>query len=321
MASYQQLPSGKWRAQYYVDGQRRSITRATKRECQKAVEQHELIRNGFMTVGQAVEEHIALHSNTLSPSTINGYRKIQRNYFLGLQKVHLDDLDERKINEAVNAEAALRSPKTVRNAYGLIRTAISPYLPINAWKIHLPQKAKKEIKIPTEQEVKTLLVSAQDSEMLTPLQLAAFCGLRRSEICALTYADVQDGYVTVNKAVVKGADGAYHTKTPKSYAGYRRVKLPSNIHIGCGALDERITRFNPDNLSNYCLRLSGGKISMHTLRHYYASVLLKLGVPNKYAAKQMGHSGEEMLQKVYQHLFASTEAEYDARIAEAVSGE
>lgn len=319
MATYQRLPSGSWRALYYVDGKRRSLTRATKRECQKAVEQHELIRNGYMTVGQAVEEHITLHSNTFSPSTINGYRKIQRNYFLGLQRVRLDDLDERKINEAVNEEAAKHSPKTVQNAFGLIRTAISPYTPVNQWKIRLPQKAKNEIQIPTEQEVKTLLVRAQNSPMLTPLQLAAFCGLRRSEISALTYADVQDGYITIDKAVVKGADRKYHVKKPKSYAGYRKIKLPDNIDLGNGDPDEHITKYNPDNLSNYCLRLSNGKISIHALRHYYASVLLKLGVPNKYAAKQMGHSGDEMLCKVYQHLFPGQSADYDAQIANAVS--
>lgn len=319
MASYQRLPSGNWRALFYVNGQRRSLTRPTRRECVKAVEMQNLIRDGKLTVGDALNEYINSRTHTVSPATLYGYHNLQRFHFLGLQKVRLDDLTEAKINTAISEEAAQYSPKTVRNAWGLVGAAISAHLPLNSWKIQLPQKAKKEIRIPSQQEVKTLLESAQNTPMLTPLQLAAFCGLRRSEICALTYADVQDGYIIINKAVVRGDGGAWYTKKPKSYAGYRKIRLPSTVDLGEGKPTDHITDLTPNNLTDGCLHLSHGTINMHSLRHYYASVLLKLGVPNKYAARQMGHSGEEMLQRVYQHLFPENVAEYDAEIAEKVS--
>ena len=319
MASYQRLPSGNWRALYYVNGQRRSLTRPTRRECVKAIEQQGLIRNGALTVGDALNEYIVSRSHTVSPATLYGYNNLRKFHFLGLQKVRIDDLTETKINMAIGEEATKYSPKTVKNAWGLVNAALSAHLPTNMWKIQLPQKAKKEIQIPTEQEVKTLLDSAQNTPMLLPLQLAAFCGLRRSEISALTYADVQDGYIIINKAVVRGEGGVWHTKKPKSMAGYRRIKLPSVIEIGEGDPKAHLTDLTPNNLTDGCLHLSHGKIGMHSLRHYYASVLLKLGVPNKYAARQMGHAGEEMLQRVYQHLFPENVAEYDAQIAEKVS--
>ena len=41
---------------------------------------------------------------------------------------------------------------------------------------------------------------------------------------------------------------------------------------------------------------------LHDLRHYTASMLLALGVPNKYAMNIMGHETERMLTTVYQHL-------------------
>ena len=182
MASYQRLPSGNWRALYYVNGQRHSLTRPTRRECVKAIEQQGLIRNGALTVGDALNEYIVSRSHTVSPATLYGYNNLRKFHFLGLQKVRIDDLTETKINMAIGEEATKYSPKTVKNAWGLVNAALSAHLPTNMWKIQLPQKAKKEIQIPTEQEVKTLLDSAQNTPMLLPLQLAAFCGLRRSEI-------------------------------------------------------------------------------------------------------------------------------------------
>lgn len=41
--------------------------------------------------------------------------------------------------------------------------------------------------------------------------------------------------------------------------------------------------------------------NFHSLRHYYASIMLAEGVPNKYARERMGHETDNMLNKVYQH--------------------
>ena len=319
MASYQRLPSGNWRALFYVNGQRRSLTRPTRRECVKAVEVFEYATNSGLTVGQAVDEYITTHTNTLSPSTVASFRTQQKHHFLDLQRLRVSAVTPTEINRAINAEASQYAPKTVRNAYGLIRTALLPYLPIKSWDIRLPQKAKKEIRIPSEQEVKTLLDRSSVSDVHTCLQLAAFCGLRRSEISALTYADVQNGYININKAMVRDENNIWRIKKPKSYAGYRKIKLPSVIDLGHGKPSEHITTLTPSQITDRCLYFSNGTISPHQLRHYYASVLLKLGVPNKYAARQMGHAGEQMLQQVYQHLFPDAEAEFDNRVADLVS--
>ena len=42
----------------------------------------------------------------------------------------------------------------------------------------------------------------------------------------------------------------------------------------------------------------------HDLRHVNASVMLKLNIPNKYAAERMGHATEDMLKNVYQHTLS-----------------
>lgn len=49
-------------------------------------------------------------------------------------------------------------------------------------------------------------------------------------------------------------------------------------------------------------RIGCDGIRFHDLRHYYASVMLSLGIPDKYAMERMGHSTPNMLKTVYQHL-------------------
>ena len=49
---------------------------------------------------------------------------------------------------------------------------------------------------------------------------------------------------------------------------------------------------------------------MHALRHYHASVLLLLGVPDKYAMQDLGQNSPYMLKQVYQHLFSDKMADF-----------
>lgn len=51
------------------------------------------------------------------------------------------------------------------------------------------------------------------------------------------------------------------------------------------------------------------KCRFHDLRHYNASIILALGVPDKYAMERMGHSTTDMLKKVYQHVMTEKRKE------------
>ena len=318
MPSYDKLPSGKWRGRMQIDGKRVSVTADTKRECAALLERRHRIKRGDITVGEAISTYIETREAVFSPATVRGYLAYQRNYFLDLQRRPIAFIDERDVAKAVNEEAKKHSPKTVRNAYGLLHAAISPYISTDGWNIRLPQKRKKEPYIPTEQEVKDLIAAVAGTKYELPFQLAAYCGLRRSEICALTYDDIKDGYVSVSKALVCDCNNKFQEKAPKTYAGYRRVKLPKNVKIeGEGGMP--IVTVSPHALTQKCRKASGYKFSIHDLRHFYASVLLLMGIPNKYAAKQMGHSGDGMLQKVYQHLFPNAVSDYDEAISEKFS--
>ena len=83
------------------------------------------------------------------------------------------------------------------------------------------------------------------------------------------------------------------------------------------ATDDKIFHFNPNQLTdNFCAAREklGFKFRLHDLRHYYASVMLRLNTPDKYAMKRMGHSTPTMLKRVYQHLMEEKEREVDQSI-------
>ena len=58
----------------------------------------------------------------------------------------------------------------------------------------------------------------------------------------------------------------------------------------------------------------GLKCRFHDLRHYNASIMLALNVPDKYAMERMGYSTPATLKKVYQHTMTGKRAEVNDMI-------
>ena len=91
--------------------------------------------------------------------------------------------------------------------------------------------------------------------------------------------------------------------------------------------DEYVVHYNRNQLYK-CLERACNSLGLphhrfHDLRHYQASVMLALNVPNKYAQERMGHATDIMLKTVYQHtmrqksekLAADMNAFFDANIS------
>ena len=120
MPSYNKLPSGKWRGRAMIHGENYSVVADTKRECVRLLEQKARIRRGELTVGEAIEQHIEANEATFSPATVKGYLAYKRNYFRDLQEYRLSELNENLVARAISEEARRHSPKTVRNAWGIL---------------------------------------------------------------------------------------------------------------------------------------------------------------------------------------------------------
>jgi len=330
MARAKKLPSGSWRVRVCAGKSEgryiyKSFTAPTRKEAEYAAAQYlagerEKARPGAMTVGEAIDRYIDARSAVLSPSTICAYRKIRKNNLSSIMRVRLDQLSPEDVQKAVNVEAMAHSPKTVRNQYALLTAALAVYAPGFAPAAHLPQKTRTEIEIPDAAAMRAILDDVRETRMELPVLLAAAMGLRRSEICALTPADYDGHTLTISKAAVLGDDGAIHIKAPKSYAGARVLAVPDVVAealqrhpLPVGMTPAAIT----DSFERTCRRV-GVRVRFHALRHYYASSLLALGVPDKYAMQRMGHATPHMLKAVYQHVQPDKQKSLDAAINAAI---
>lgn len=330
MARAKKLPSGSWRVRACVGKSEgkyiyKSFTAATRKEAEYAAAQYlagqrEKAGPGALTVGEAIDRYIDARSAVLSPSTICAYRKIRKNNLSSVMGVRLDQLTPEAVQRAVNEEAMTHSPKTVRNQYALLTAAMAVYTPSMAMPVHLPPKVRVEVEIPDAAAMRAILDDVRGTRLELPVLLAAAMGLRRSEICALTPADYDGHALTISKAAVMGDDGAIHIKAPKSYAGARVLAVPDVVAdalqrhpLPVGMTPVAIT----DSFERACRRV-GVHVRFHALRHYYASSLLALGVPDKYAMQRMGHATPHMLKAVYQHVQPDKQKSLDAAINAAI---
>lgn len=312
MAKAKKLKSGNWRVQVfdYVDENKKkhykSFTAPTKKEAEYMASEYVFTRREStyedMSLKEAYEAYIKSKSAVLSPATIAGYERYKKLYFTKLMPMKLSKITPRLIQTAVNELSAECSPKTVRNAHGLLSAVIKAYYPYIELNTTLPQKIKPDYIIPTTAEVNKLL-SVANARIRVPILLASVGGLRRSEICALTHDDFTDLGVNINKAVVYDKDKKSVTKTTKTIAGTRFVPLPKNVIEECknweyfGCSPASIS----DGFAKCVEKAEIPKISIHKLRHYFASELHAKGIPDQYIAEIGGWETIAVLQEIYQH--------------------
>lgn len=318
MATVEKLPSGSYRARgyAYVDGRRvaRSFTERTRREALSlALEFEQMHPRGTssVTVKECMRKHIDLRKAVLSPSTIRGYEKILELHFKGIQNVPVSSLTAERVQQEINLLAEKHSPKTVRNIYGFLTASLlSSGESVDLRQVKLPQKSAVEMHIPSDNDIRLMLRKSEGTRIHPCILLAAFGGLRRSEISALLPEDIdlKSNTVRISKAIVRGDDENWHKKAPKSVSGTRIVPYPPGVLKTVTAAkapeSDTVTGMTPAAITcafeRLMCRLHMG-FRFHDLRHYTASVLLALNVPDKYAMEIMGHATSSTLKQIYQH--------------------
>ena len=337
------LKSGSWRVQIQIDGKRHSCTGKTKKEAQDKARQifagNEIEKRIPLTVGKAIDNYISEKEGVLSPSTIRGYKAIRKNYLQSLMDLNISDLSQNDIQLAVGEDSIDgKSPKTIRNAHGLLTATLKEYRPNFHIDTKLPQKRVHEAHIFTEDEMKKVWKAAEGTNYELPILFASWLGLRVSEIIALKYGDISsNGKIHIQRARVPNSENELVEKAPKTIAGDRWITLPSDIR----ALIDKKRATDPNaNEKSYIIPMTRAAVysgfrricrkakvvpcKFHELRHFAASEAHAIGVPDKYSMKRMGHSTDVMLKTVYQHTLQKKEDEFgsliDQKMAELFDG-
>lgn len=219
------LRSGSFNVKIWENGRQVSITAPTIRELRYKVEEYEATGHAINT--QTFADAVADYIETCelaghSPATLMAYRSIAKTCLSDLGSMKTDRITAVDVQRTVNAYARSHTPKSVRNVFGLIHKVLSVTRPnLDLRQIILPKQKKAAnedagIVIPDDDMIAQLLdyTESKDPELYKAILLAATTGLRRSELCALTWADINFDFacITVNKATVMGSDMAYHEK-------------------------------------------------------------------------------------------------------------
>lgn len=325
-------PNGKWKIRVnYTDElgnyKRKAFTAETKREAEaKAsaflMEKEHAKKPENKTLGELADIYIEGRSNILSPSTIRGYQKIRRTALQSIVNVRLANLTKEMYQKAVNDYSKGRSYKTVLSAHSFFNKLLNEKGITFGNEVNLPQKTKVEIEIPTTLEMTTFLKQIEGSNIYLMVLLATTLGLRRSEIFGLKWKDIDftNQTIHIERAVVKNEFREYVEKTTKTTNSDRVLKMPQIVVDNLGNQGNPESYIMPcgvDPMSsayNRACKKYDFPYNFHSLRHYCASVMLQSGIPNKYASEFMGHSTENMLQRVYQHTFKEAKEEYSRQL-------
>lgn len=302
-------PSGSYRVRKMYKGQIYTVSfehKPTQKEAmlamadelQKVQKKHE-----SMTFQAAAEEYIEAKRNVLSPSTIRGYDGIMRQLPQKFTSLNIHDITALDVQTEINRMAKGHSPKTVRNHHGFISAVLGAFNPSLKLTTTLPQKSKKEPYIPSDGDIKKVIAYAKDTEYEIPIILACY-GMRRSEICALTPQDINGDVVSITKAKVQNEKKEWVTKTTKTTASTREIIIPVEI---AEKIRERgyVYRGTPGKITGFLLsaqkKLNMPAFSIHKLRHYFASKMSAMNVPEADIMKMGGWETDHVMKTVYRH--------------------
>lgn len=319
----QQTESGRFRAQtsYYDDmGKRRvkSFTADTLEEAKYLAmlwkkDNNNRSRLVRIRVADAVEKYIDMKRAVLSPSTIRSYVNTAAAHIDNepVGNIYVHELTTAPVQLWISSLASVYSPKTVRNTYALLKSAVEMFEPDKHFKVTLPQKEKLEYYCPSDADIAKLLDQIRfkygpASDLEIAVMLAAFGTLRRGEICALTSDDVSGNRIHVSKSMVRDEWGVWTVKGTKTYSSNRIVDLPGFVIDMISNKSGRIVDIQPDKLSfrfKDCVTNAGlPAFRFHDLRHYSASIMHAIGVPDQYIMDRGGWASDNVMKSVYRNV-------------------
>ncbi len=279
-------------------------------------------------------------------STADGYEGVLRQYLRPrFGKRRLGDVTRDDVKAMVNdLIAADLSRNTIRNALCVIRGMLNHAIEAGTLESNPAARLGRFTRTARVAETKgTALTAKEAHEFLEaakivcleyyPLFLTALrAGLRRGELVALQWGDVQFGrndddpnrFIVVQHNYVRREHTT--TKSKKS----RRVDLSRDLRKSLLALrDKRLLEaflkgdqnisdnlvfpspdgaiLDPDNLYHryfqpVLIKAGLRKIRLHDLRHTFGSLLIQNGASIVYVKEQMGHSSIQVTVDIYGHL-------------------
>lgn len=319
MPTAKKRKSGKWQCRVYdykdASGKvhQKAFTADTKKEAERLAAAYERgqAQVSDLTVYEAVKSYIDAKEAALSPSTVRAYKSNLKKHFTSsrISTVKLSKLNTVTVQKFISDLTSDKlSPKTVRNIYGLLTSAVGMYRPELVFQVTLPALKKPELHTPSTEEVEQLILNIKDDrELYICVLLCAYGPMRRSEACAIRYDDIIGNNITVRRARVYSEDKQWIYKDmPKTNASFRTILYPQKVIDAIGnGIGYLITQSTPQALTerfnDALLNVGLPHFRLHDLRHYTASILHAIGIPDVYVMQRGGWKTDYCMKRVYRN--------------------
>ena len=308
-----------------------------------------------MTVAAFLERWIEHMQGQVSPRSRERYAEIARkNLAPLLGGIALTTLQPTQISQAyAKALASGRrdgkgglSARTVTHLHRVLREALQQAIrwqmlarnPADA--VKPPKVERKQLSVLDTDATAELIEAARETSLFMPIMLGVRCGLRRGEVVALRWrnVDLERGQISV-VASAEQTDLGVREKEPKNGKGRTIVLSATEIEElrshrvrqaqGLLALGVRLTDdhhvvarengqpLQPRSLTHAFVkfvRRHGFQIRLHDLRHSHATHMLASGVHPKIAQERLGHSSVGITLDLYSHVLPGMQAEAVNRV-------
>lgn len=288
-------------------------------------------------------------------TTVYAYRHIMDHIVSVLGDIPLQKLTPQQIQKYYAQQISNGlSSNTVRKHHDLLNHAlkvavVQDVLAVNpVAKVTPPKFTKKEIHFYSPEKLKLLMSLAEGDRIEILIKLAAYLGLRREEILGLTWDNVDlDNRLIHIRQVRTAAGSTVVEKDPKTATSARDLYIPDEVVIALQRERERQEQykealgseyqdlgyvfchendrpFRPNYVSDLFSKFIKDHelphITLHGLRHSFATMANSLGIPMYDIGKALGHSTPATTSKVYTHLLEPTHEGTMKKIAEALNG-
>ncbi|MFC2013482.1 tyrosine-type recombinase/integrase [Chloroflexota bacterium] len=300
----------------------------------------------------------------LTPRTGEGYESIMRKHIIPmLGNIKLTQFKPEHLQRyfaycqaegRCNGKGGLNS-LTIRHHYMALHQALKTAVkwglinrnPVDA--IDPPRFERSVMHIMNEDDIQTFLEVAKTTSYYALFYLALFTGMRRSELLAIRWCDVDMllCQIYVSRALHRLRDGSIFFGVPKTAKGRRMISLsPSTVlvlqehrhkqkldrsMIGLQLTDNDLvfskidgTPIPPNVVTLAWIRLAKRTgltgVRLHDARHTHASLMLKHGIHPKIVQERLGHSGIQITLDTYSHVAPGLQEAAAKRFDEILGG-
>ena len=241
-----------------------------------------------------------------------------------------------------NLKSSGLSPKTIRNVYNNLNAALKkavvlrmiPHNPCEG--TVLPKLQKPQTNVYSITQIQNALAVADDLSSYLLILLGASVGLRRGEMAALQWKDIDlvKNTISIYQSRVHTTLGIIE-KAPKTQAGKRTITIghdvanalrdaksiydkavrsnPAFKDLGYVLFKENGEPFHPDSLTQKWERFIAKhklpSIRLHDLRHSNATAMIAAGINAKVVQHRLGHANVSITLNTYTHVLPEMDQE------------